>query len=99
MKTSRTCALVVSALFAATFAGAVGSGCGSPDDLSLPTSAVGSGSSTGTGGTDQAQAGAAKALFDKLSDQLFKECGACHKVGGPADTPFLGDPDTKSPEP
>jgi hypothetical protein len=97
MTTSRTCAALVIALSAATFASAVGAGCGSPDNsLSLSTS-VTSGAGTGTGGA-QAQAGAAKALFDALKTQLVKECGACHKVGGSADTPFLGDPETGSPD-
>src|SRR5687767_8392487 len=96
MKTSRTVAALVTALFAATFASALGAGCSSADNsLSLSTSSI---ASTGAGGVNQAQAGAAKALFDKLEPQLVKECGACHKVGGSADTPFLGDPETHNPD-
>lgn len=75
-------------------------GCGTEDSplllsSSSTTTSVGSGGAGGGG----AVANQGKELFDALEPILVKECGPCHTTGGPADTPFLGDPDSKMPDP
>ncbi len=62
-------------------------GCASdPPGLVAPTSSsTGSG---GAGGDDGVNPG--EELFRALEDDLLSACGACHELGGSADTPFLG---------
>lgn len=76
---------------------ATGTGCGAEETPLLLTSAsAATGSGTGGAGGDANHGGE---LFNELEPLLVKECGACHATGGPADTPFLGDPDSKKPDP
>lgn len=52
----------------------------------------GSGGSTGTGGATPAITG--RSIFEStVLDGMLMECGACHKLGGIADAPFLAAPD------
>ena len=84
-------------LVAALAIGAGMQACGeeAPDSIILPTSTSGSG---GAGGSaPKVDQGFAK--FSEVEAELVKECAGCHKVGGQADTPFLGDPETKNPSP
>lgn len=81
---------------AATLASGLGGGCDDgtgPQQLVLATSS-GSGGSDGGGSPNLGEE-----MFRALEADLVKECGTCHKLGGLADTPFLGDPDSKNPDP
>ncbi len=86
--------LALSALLGACSGGGGGSG-GSAGN----TTAGGSGGEGGSGGTATGGSGGmapldARGFFEqKVLPGLESECGACHKLGGPADEPFLADPD------
>ena len=54
------------------------------------------GSTTGSGGAGGG-VNAARRLFDELAPEFLDECGTCHAIGGPADTPFVGDIDGTKP--
>lgn len=60
------------------------------------TTTVGSGGGGGEGGAQNHQG---EALFRALQDDFVAECASCHKKGGIADTPFLGDPANNNPDP
>jgi hypothetical protein len=62
-----------------------------------PAPLVLGGGSTGAGGAVETNRG--EEMFRALEAQLVDECGACHVIGGSADTPFLGDPETGNPDP
>ena len=55
-----------------------------------------SGGSGGGGGSDVPQGATGKEIFDSFQADLIGECGACHKLGGIADAPFLALPDVYS---
>ncbi len=92
LRWTAACLAVVAVVVAAQVVGCGGG------DAPLALAAASSGSGSGTGGS-VAEANKSHAMFDQLSAQLFQECGACHAIGGPADTPFLGDPKSKNPDP
>ena len=58
------------------------------------TTTVGSG---GAGGGAEGHQG--EEMFRALQADFVAECASCHKKGGIADTPFLGDPDGNNPDP
>jgi hypothetical protein len=55
------------------------------------------GAGAGSGGGGGAPVGATgKDIFDALQADILGECGACHKLSGVADAPFLAAPDVYS---
>jgi hypothetical protein len=77
--------------------GAASSGCAEQDPFN-PSSASSSGSG-GQGGVGGAEVNLGEQMFRELEADFVSECASCHKVGGSADTPFLGDPETGNPDP
>lgn len=61
-------------------------GCGSDTPGLTLTSTSGGG---GAGGAD-VQVNVGEEMFRELEAELLSNCGACHELGGSADTPFLG---------
>jgi hypothetical protein len=82
-------------------------GCGDDPEtfvLSNATATSGSGgasSSSGSNGVGGAGAGVTvgEAMFNDLKEDLVAACADCHKTGGVADTPFMGNPDNGVPDP
>ncbi|MSP26157.1 MAG: hypothetical protein EXR75_13570 [Myxococcales bacterium] len=87
-------ALVAVAALASGFGGGCDDGSGT-SGLTLTTS---SSSSTGASGGAAGALGLGEEMFSALKPDLVKECGTCHELGGLADTPFLGDPDSSEPD-
>lgn len=88
--------LPLAAVATAAMVGASGIGCGSEPTPLL----IGSSSSSGVGGSGGGDGeNQGREMFDLLLPDFTKECASCHAVGGPADTPFLGDPETGKPDP
>lgn len=86
---------------AAWMASALATGCAGDPEPFVPL-AITSGSGAGVGGSGGMGGGAVNAgeeMFRALEDDFVTACGSCHKVGGSADTPFLGDPETGDPDP
>ena len=88
-----TAPLVLAALLGACSQNNGGSGGGG----SQTTTDTGGGGMTATGGSGGSGGMAAldnRGYFETyVLPGLQEECGACHKLGGPADEPFLADPD------
>lgn len=87
---------VTASLWAMTSLGATTAGCVSDQGDFNP--ATGSTSGGGQGGAGGA-ANLGKEMFQELEADFVAECASCHKLGGSADTPFLGDPDSGNPDP
>ena len=84
--------IVASALLGAC-SGQGGSGDGGTG-TGATTNTGGSAGGGGAGGTTTMAPTTPREFFEQIVQPgLEFECGACHKLGGPADEPFLADPD------
>ncbi len=84
--------IALSALLGACSGGNGGSG-GSAGTVTT-TETGGSGGTGGGGGTGGEAPLDARGFFEqKVLPGLKSDCGACHELGGPADEPFLAEPD------
>jgi hypothetical protein len=84
-------------LLAALVSCTVISGAGTTTGTTSGEASTGTGSGGGAGAGGGAPAGATgKDVFLALQADILGECGACHKLGGVADAPFLALPDVYS---
>ena len=85
--------LALSALLGAC-SGNGGSGSGGNGTGATSSTGGGGAGGGGSGGTTTMAPGTPREFFEQIVlPGLESECGACHKLGGPADEPFLADPD------
>ena len=100
MKFSTSCSSLVLAaplLLAALVSCTVISGAGTATGTTSGDATTGTGSGGGAGAGGGAPTGATgKDVFLALQADILGECGACHKLGGVADAPFLALPDVYS---
>ncbi len=96
--TLRSCLLLVAPLSAAALASCTvvpGAGMTTGSTSGDMSTGAGGGSSGGAGGG--APAGVTgRAIFEAFQADVIGECGACHKLSGIADAPFLALPDVYS---
>ena len=78
------------AAWAITVVGSSTGGCISDPGGFQPTTSSSS-SGSGSGGAGGAAVNLGAEMFEELKADFIDECGSCHKIGGSADTPFLGD--------
>lgn len=87
---------ITTGLWMLSTVGVASSGCSEQEPFNPQSSTTSSGSG-GAGGVDNSTL--AEEMFRDLEADFVAECASCHKVGGSADTPFLGDPDSGTPDP
>lgn len=81
------------AVFSCTVVSGAGETTGTTSGEASTSTGAGAG---GSGGSDLPQGATGKEIFASFQSDLIGECGACHKLGGVADAPFLALPDVYS---
>lgn len=87
---------VTTSLWLMSSLGATATGCAAEEPFN-PSSTTTSSGAGGAGGAENVNLG--EEMFHELEADFVSECASCHKIGGSADTPFLGDPETGDPDP